>query len=58
MPVALAYSGLSDAVLQKYIADSEALWKGKTDALPTYMIGSTIAPMWGPGAIAVAFFAN
>lgn len=58
MPVALAYSGLSDAVLQKYIADSEALWKGKTDALPTYMIGSTIGTHVGPGAIAVAFFAN
>ena len=58
MPVALAYSGLSDAVLQKYIADSEALWKGKTDSLPAYMIGSTIGTHVGPGAIAVAFFAN
>lgn len=58
MPVALAYSGLSDAVLQKYIADSEALWKGKADNLPAYMIGSTIGTHVGPGAIAVAFFAN
>lgn len=58
MPYALAYSGLSDAYLKKYLADSEKLWKGKTDDLPSYMIGSTIGTHAGPGAIAVAFFAN
>lgn len=58
MPLALAYSGLSDAYLQKYLHDSEHLWKGKTDVLPTYMIGSTIGTHIGPNAIAVAFFAK
>lgn len=58
MPLALAYSGLSDAYLQKYLKDSEHLWKGKTDVLPTYMIGSTIGTHIGPNAIAVAFFAK
>ena len=58
MPYALAYSGLSDDFLQKYLKDSEALWKGKTENIPTYMIGSTIGTHVGPGAIAVAFFSD
>lgn len=58
MPYALAYSGLSDATLKKYLADSESLWKGNTDYIPSYMIGSTIGTHVGPGAIAVAFFAK
>lgn len=57
MPYALAYSGLSDDYLQKYLNDSEHLWKGKTDHIPAYMIGSTIGTHVGPNAIAVAFFA-
>ena len=58
MPYCLAYSGLSDTYLQKYLADSERLWKGKTDDIPIYMLGSTIGTHVGPGAIAVTFFAN
>ncbi|MDE7305997.1 MAG: DegV family protein [Clostridia bacterium] len=58
MPYALAYSGLSDDFLQKYLKDSEYLWKGKTDYIPSYMIGSTIGTHVGPNAIAVAFFAK
>ena len=58
MPYALAYSGLSDDFLQKYLKDSEVLWKGKTENIPTYMIGSTIGTHVGPGAIAVAFFSD
>ena len=34
MPYALAYSGLSDDYLQKYLKDSEQLWKGKTEFIP------------------------
>ena len=58
MPYVLGYSGLSDAFLQKYIRDSESLWKGYTDYVPYHMIGSTIGTHVGPGAIAVAFFAK
>lgn len=58
MPCALAYSGLSDAYLNKYLNDSENLWKGKIDYIPAYMIGSTIGAHAGPNAIAVAFFAE
>ncbi len=58
MPYTLGYSGLSDAYLMKYKHDSEALWKGQTDDVPAYMIGSTIGTHVGPNGIAVAFFAK
>lgn len=60
MPYALAYSGLSDDFLQKYIDDSSSLWQGKANRedLHCYLIGSTIGTHIGPGAIAVAFFAE
>ncbi|MDE6691276.1 MAG: DegV family protein, partial [Clostridia bacterium] len=58
MPYVLGYSGLSDEYLQKYLKDSEHLWKGKTENVPSYMIGSTIGTHVGPNAIAVAFFAK
>ena len=58
MPYVLGYSGLSDDYLQKYLRDSELLWKGKTDNIPSSMIGSTIGTHVGPNAIAVAFFAK
>jgi len=57
MPFVLGYTGLSDAVLQKYIADNEALWKENVDALDTSSVGGTIGTHIGPGAIGVAFFA-
>ena len=57
-PYCLAYTGLSDALLKKYIADSAALYEGKAAHLPIHTIGSTIGTHVGPGAIAVAFFGN
>ena len=57
-PFCLAYSGLSDMLLQKYIADSTELWKGKTERLPIATIGCTIGAHAGPGAVALAFFEN
>jgi len=57
-PYTLGYSGLSDDYLKKYLHDSEKLWKGHTDSVPYYMIGSTIGTHIGPGGIAVAFFAK
>jgi len=55
-PVLLGYTGLSDALLQKYIEDSKALWEAGTDSLRTTIIGSVIGTHAGPGAVAVAFF--
>lgn len=55
-PFVLGYTGLSDAVLQKYIADNEALWKDSVEALDTASVGGAIGTHIGPGAIGVAFF--
>ena len=55
-PFALAYSGLSDKLLQKYIDDSGELWQGNRQDLPYAMIGSVVGTHAGPGAVAVAFF--
>lgn len=55
-PFSLAYSGLSDKLLQKYIKDSGELWEGNTENLPVHTIGCAIGTHVGPGAIAVAFF--
>lgn len=55
-PFVLGYTGLSDILLQKYIADHEALWKHAVDSLETSSVGGTIGTHVGPGAIGVAFF--
>ena len=58
MPYATGYSGLSDELLKKYMSDSEYIWRGHTENVPAYQIGSTIGAHIGPGGIAVAFFAK
>ena len=56
-PVLLGYTGLSDALLNKYVQDSAVLWAGHGEALRTATICSVIGTHAGPGAVAVAFFA-
>lgn len=49
MPLALGYTGLSDAVLKKYIEDSAALWAGHTEGeLSIHTIGATIGTHVAP----------
>lgn len=55
-PYVLGYTGLSDMLLQKYIADNEVLWKDHVEALDTVSVGGTIGTHTGPGAIGAAFF--
>ena len=57
-PVLLGYTGLSDALLQKYIRDSAALWENHVGELPCSVVGSVVGTHAGPGAVAVAFFAQ
>ena len=57
-PVLLGYSGLSDALLVKYIEDSKHLWDQGLKAVRYTTIGSVIGTHAGPGAVAVAFFKN
>ena len=61
MPFFLGYTGLTDALLQKYIKDSEALWMEHmgdlpSGNLPAATVGGTIGTHVGPGGIAIAFF--
>lgn len=56
MPIRLAYSGLSDALLRKYIEDSKELYECEPEELPVTTIGSAIGTHVGPGAIAFSFF--
>ena len=55
-PVLLGYTGLSDAMLLKYINDSRYLWEGNIPEVRYTTIGSVIGTHVGPGAVAVAFF--
>lgn len=55
-PYCLAYSGISDAMLKKYIEDSADIWRGNADELPIATVGAVIGTHVGPGAIALAFF--
>lgn len=55
-PLCLAYSGLSDKLLQKYTNDHTFLYQDYKEQLPISLIGSAIGTHIGPGAIAIAFF--
>ena len=55
-PVLLGYTGISDALLQKYIEDSRTLWENNLQEVRYTTVGSVIGTHAGPGAIAVAFF--
>lgn len=55
-PVLLGYTGLSDAMLLKYIEDSRHLWAESPSPLLYTCIGSVIGTHAGPGAVACAFF--
>ena len=58
MPLLLGYTGLSDAMLLKYIEDSKHIWEGNVDEVRYTSLGSVIGTHAGPGAVAVAFFKN
>ena len=57
-PLMLGYTGISDALLQKYIEDSAHLWRDNVESLPQTVVGSVIGTHAGPGAVAVAFFST
>ena len=57
-PVLLGYTGISDALLLKYIEDSRHIWEGNLEEVRYTSVGSVIGTHAGPGAVAVAFFKN
>lgn len=57
-PVLLGYTGLSNALLLKYIEDSRGLWENGLKEIRYTPVGSVVGTHVGPGAVAVAFFKN
>lgn len=55
-PYRVGYTGLSDHLLKKYIADSAPMWDKYVDDIPYQTIGCGIGTHVGPGAAAAAFF--
>ena len=55
-PLLLGYSGLSDALLLKYIEDSRHIWEGNLDEVRYTTVGSVIGTHVEPGAVVVAFY--
>ena len=55
-PVLLGYSGISNALLLKYIEDSRHIWEGNIPRVRYTTVGSVIGTHAGPGAVVVAFF--
>ena len=55
-PILLGFTGLSDALLLKYIEDSKYIWEEGLEKVRYTTIGSVIGTHVGPGAIAVAFY--
>ena len=55
-PVLLGYSGISDALLLKYIEDSRHIWEDNLNEVRYTSVGSVIGTHAGPGAVVVAFF--
>lgn len=55
-PLALAYSGTSKDMLEKYIQNSKALYKDYQNELSIYQIGCAIGTHVGPGAVCVSYF--
>ena len=56
MPVLFGYTGLSDALLENYMSESQQLWDFLEKPFPVSGVGSIIGTHAGPGAYAVAFF--
>ncbi len=56
MPLLLGYSGLSNALLLKYIEDSRHIWEGNLEEMRYTTVGSVIGTHVGPGAVVVAFY--
>ena len=56
LPVLLGYTGLSSALLDKYVEDSRERWKDALEEIPRSLLCSVIGTHVGPGAVAAAFF--
>ncbi len=56
MPFGTTWSGLDTSLHDKYVADSQAVWSGDAERVPSYILGATIGSHVGAGVVGVAFF--
>lgn len=56
MPYCVSYTGLSDALIQKYLSDSSSIYESMANSIPIHTVGCAIGTHIGPGGIAVAYF--
>lgn len=57
-PCLFGYTGSDDSAVRGFIDDGADHWKGHDEPLKITTVGSAVGTHAGPGAIAVAFFAN
>lgn len=57
-PCLFGYTGSDDSAVRGFIDDGADYWKGHDEPLKITTVGSAVGTHAGPGAIAVAFFAN
>ena len=53
-PVLVGYTGTSDPLLKKYLADSAQLWKGRE--IPSTLLSGIVGTHAGPDAVVVSYF--
>lgn len=60
LPFAVGCTQGGEVLVEAYINDAESLWSGHIarEEIPVYSVGATIGSHVGPGALAVAFFAE
>ena len=55
-PILLAYSGLTEEPLEKYLAASGNMWQAAGDKIRRVTLCSVVGAHAGPGAVVVACF--
>lgn len=58
MPLMVGYTGSDASQLQTYLQGSDIHWEENAGKLHTSIVGSVVGTHAGPGAVAVAFFAE
>lgn len=58
LPIMFGYSGLDDSLLNQFQQEDSFLWEGYQGDLHRVVVGAAVGTHVGPGAAAMAFFAN
>jgi fatty acid-binding protein DegV len=56
LPVCMAYSGLSDENMRRYMKKESALFEGREREVHAVQFGATVGTYSGPDAFAIGYF--